>query len=142
MGQMIEIKVPDIGNYHDIPVIDVCVKPGDTIAVDAALVTLESDKATMDVPSSTAGTVREIKVKLGDKVSEGTVVAIIEASDSASQALREGSSASATASSATTASASAAASATSGSAQSASSAGASASTANASSPSAAPTPST
>ncbi|HMU83261.1 MAG TPA: dihydrolipoyllysine-residue acetyltransferase [Leptospiraceae bacterium] len=138
MGQMIEIKVPDIGNYHDIPVIDVCVKPGDTIAVDAALVTLESDKATMDVPSSTAGTVREIKVKLGDRVSEGTVVAIIEASDSASQALREGSSASATASSATTASASAAASATSGSAQSASSAGASASTANASSPSAGP----
>ncbi len=63
--------MPDIGDYHDVPVIDVCVKVGDTVKVDDALVTLESDKATMDVPSSVAGVVREIRVKLGDKVSEG-----------------------------------------------------------------------
>jgi pyruvate/2-oxoglutarate dehydrogenase complex dihydrolipoamide acyltransferase (E2) component len=78
MSQIIEAKVPDIGDYHDVPVIDVCVKAGDTVKVDDALVTLESDKATMDVPSSVAGVVKEVKVKLGDKVSEGSVVALIE----------------------------------------------------------------
>jgi pyruvate/2-oxoglutarate dehydrogenase complex dihydrolipoamide acyltransferase (E2) component len=71
MSQIIEAKVPDIGDYHDIPVIDLCVAAGDTVKVDDALVTLESDKATMDVPSSVAGVVKEVKVKLGDKVSEG-----------------------------------------------------------------------
>ncbi len=71
-------QVPDIGDYHDVPVIDVCVKAGDTVKVDDALVTLESDKATMDVPSSVAGVVKEVKVKLGDKVSEGAVVVLIE----------------------------------------------------------------
>jgi pyruvate dehydrogenase E2 component (dihydrolipoamide acetyltransferase) len=70
--------VPDIGDYHDVPVIDVCVKVGDTVKVDDALVTLESDKATMDVPSSVAGVVREIRVKLGDKVSEGAVVVVVD----------------------------------------------------------------
>ncbi|MEF8699479.1 MAG: dihydrolipoyl dehydrogenase [Candidatus Accumulibacter sp. UW26] len=79
MSQITEAKVPDIGDYHDIPVIDLCVAVGDTVRVDDALVTLESDKATMDVPSSVAGVVREIKVKLGDKVSTGSVVALIEA---------------------------------------------------------------
>jgi pyruvate dehydrogenase E2 component (dihydrolipoamide acetyltransferase) len=74
-----EVKVPDIGNYTDIPVIEVLVKPGDTVAKDQGLVTLESDKATMEVPSSVAGVVKELKVKLGDEISEGTVVAIIEA---------------------------------------------------------------
>jgi pyruvate/2-oxoglutarate dehydrogenase complex dihydrolipoamide acyltransferase (E2) component len=69
MSQIIEATVPDIGDYHDIPVIDLCVAVGDTVKVDDALVTLESDKATMDVPSSIAGVVREVKVKLGDKVS-------------------------------------------------------------------------
>ncbi|HXD84042.1 MAG TPA: biotin/lipoyl-containing protein, partial [Rudaea sp.] len=73
-----EVKVPDIGNYTNIPVIEVLVKPGDTIAKDQGLVTLESDKATMEVPSSIAGVVKEVKVKLGDEVSEGTVVAVIE----------------------------------------------------------------
>ncbi len=73
-----EVKVPDIGNYTDIPVIEVLVKPGDTVSKDQGLVTLESDKATMEVPSSVAGVVRELKVKLGDGVSEGMVVAIIE----------------------------------------------------------------
>ncbi|WP_313950958.1 dihydrolipoyl dehydrogenase [Accumulibacter sp.] len=85
MSQIIEAKVPDIGDYHDVPVIDVCVAVGDTVKIDDALVTLESDKATMDVPSSVAGVVKEVKVKLGDKISEGAVVVLIEASD-ASQA--------------------------------------------------------
>ena len=79
MSQIIEATVPDIGDFHDIPVIDLCVAVGDTVKVDDALVTLESDKATMDVPSSAAGVVREVKVKLGDRVSAGSVVALIEA---------------------------------------------------------------
>ncbi|MEO8011631.1 MAG: biotin/lipoyl-containing protein, partial [Dokdonella sp.] len=78
-----EVKVPDIGNYTDIPVIEVLVKPGDTVSKDQGLVTLESDKATMEVPSSVAGVVKELKVKLGDGVSEGMVVAIIEEASTA-----------------------------------------------------------
>jgi pyruvate/2-oxoglutarate dehydrogenase complex dihydrolipoamide acyltransferase (E2) component len=78
MSQIFEAKVPDIGDYHDVPVIDVCVKAGDTVKVDDPLVTLESDKATMDIPSSVAGVVKEVKVSLGDKVSEGSVVVLIE----------------------------------------------------------------
>ncbi|MEI7429234.1 MAG: dihydrolipoyllysine-residue acetyltransferase [Betaproteobacteria bacterium] len=80
MSQLIEIKVPDIGDFSDIPVIEICVKVGDTVNLDDALVTLESDKATMDVPSSAAGIVREIRVAMGDRLSEGVVVAVIEAS--------------------------------------------------------------
>ncbi|MBN8480912.1 MAG: dihydrolipoyl dehydrogenase [Xanthomonadales bacterium] len=75
----IDIKVPDIGNYHDIPVIELLVKAGDTVKKDQGLVKLESDKATMEVPSSVAGVVKELKVKLGDTVSEGRVVAVVEA---------------------------------------------------------------
>src|SRR5437868_1162870 len=78
MSQAIEIKVPDIGDYDAVPVIEVHVKAGDTIQAEDALVTLESDKATMDVPSPAAGTVKEVKVKVGDNVSEGTVVLILE----------------------------------------------------------------
>ena len=74
-----EVKVPDIGNYTNVPVIEVLVKAGDTVAKDQGLVTLESDKATMEVPSPIAGVVKEVKVKLGDEVSEGAVVAVIEA---------------------------------------------------------------
>jgi dihydrolipoyl dehydrogenase len=81
MANTIEVKVPDIGNYSDVPVIEVLVKPGDTVAKDQGLVTLESDKATMEVPSSVAGVVKEIRVKVDGTVSEGDVVAIIEASD-------------------------------------------------------------
>ena len=73
-----EIKVPDIGNYSNVPVIEILVKPGDTVAKDQGLVTLESDKATMEVPSTVAGVVKEVKVKLNDEVSEGAVVVIIE----------------------------------------------------------------
>jgi dihydrolipoamide dehydrogenase len=86
MSQIIEATVPDIGDYHDIPVIDLCVAVGDTVKVDDALVTLESDKATMDVPSSIAGVVREVKVKLGDRVSAGSVVALIEAAGTVDEA--------------------------------------------------------
>ena len=78
MNQLIEVKVPDIGDFSGIPVIEIGVKVGDTVAVDDSLVTLESDKATMDVPSPVAGTIKEIKVKLNDKVSMGSVVAMIE----------------------------------------------------------------
>jgi dihydrolipoamide dehydrogenase len=74
----VEVKVPDIGDFKDIPVIEIFVKPGDTVAAEDSLVTLESDKATMDVPSPAAGTVKEVHVKLGDKVSEGTLIAVLE----------------------------------------------------------------
>jgi pyruvate dehydrogenase E2 component (dihydrolipoamide acetyltransferase) len=75
----IEVKVPDIGDFQDVPVIEIHVKAGDTIAVEDPLLTLESDKATMDVPSSVAGTVAEVRVKVGDKVSEGSVVVLVDA---------------------------------------------------------------
>ena len=81
MSQLIDIKVPDIGDFTDVPVIEVFVKPGDVIKVDDALVTLESDKATMDVPASAAGVVKEVLVKLGDRIGEGTVVVRVEAGD-------------------------------------------------------------
>ena len=74
----IEIKVPDIGDFKDVPVIEVHVKPGDTVKAEDSLVTLESDKATMDVPSPVAGVVKELMVKPGDKVSEGSLVVILE----------------------------------------------------------------
>src|ERR1043165_6944947 len=83
MANTIEVKVPDIGNYTDVPVIEILVKVGDTVAKDQGLVTLESDKATMEVPSSAAGVVKELRVKLNDSVSEGAVVAVIEAADAA-----------------------------------------------------------
>ncbi|MCP5473367.1 MAG: dihydrolipoyl dehydrogenase [Rhodanobacteraceae bacterium] len=74
----IEVRVPDIGSYQDVPVIELLAQPGDQIRVDQGLLTLESDKATMEVPSSAAGTLVELKVKVGDSVSEGTVVAILD----------------------------------------------------------------
>ncbi|RNF82203.1 dihydrolipoyl dehydrogenase [Montanilutibacter psychrotolerans] len=77
----IEVKVPDIGGYDDVPVIELLVAVGDTVAKDQGLATLESDKATMEVPSSHAGVVTALKVKLGDTVSEGSVIAVIESSD-------------------------------------------------------------
>ena len=78
---LIELKVPDIGNYQNVDIIAVEIKPGDTVAVDDTLITLETDKATMDVPAETAGVIKEVKVKVGDKISEGGVIAVIEASD-------------------------------------------------------------
>jgi dihydrolipoamide dehydrogenase len=80
-----EVKVPDIGDFKDVEVIEVLVKPGDTIAVDQSLVTVESDKASMEIPSSAAGRVKAMRVKLGDKVNEGVVLLELEA-DGAEQA--------------------------------------------------------
>jgi len=78
---VIEVKVPDIGDFKNIPVIEVLVKPGDRVIKEAALITLESDKATMDVPAPAAGVVKEIRVKVGDKVSEGSPVLVLDAAD-------------------------------------------------------------
>ena len=77
----IEVKVPDIGDFKDVPVIEVFVKPGDAVKAEDSLVTLESDKATMDVPAPAAGTVKELKVKLGDKVSEGSAILTLDTAD-------------------------------------------------------------
>ena len=79
MAKTFEVTVPDIGGYDDVPVIEVLVAVGDTVAKDQGLVTLESDKATMEVPSTAAGVIKELKVKVGDTLSEGSVVAVIEA---------------------------------------------------------------
>ncbi|WP_240095773.1 dihydrolipoyllysine-residue acetyltransferase [Thermomonas flagellata] len=79
MAELIEARVPDIGGHHDVPVIELLVQPGARVARDAGLVTLESDKATMEVPAPVAGVVRELKVQLGDTVSAGSLVALIEA---------------------------------------------------------------
>ena len=78
MSQIIEIKVPDIGDYKDVPVIEVLVKAGDKIEKEQSIVVLESDKATMDVPSSHSGVVKEVKVKVGDSLSEGAIVMTLE----------------------------------------------------------------
>jgi pyruvate dehydrogenase E2 component (dihydrolipoamide acetyltransferase) len=80
-----EIKVPDIGNFKDVEVIEVMVKPGDVVAKEQGLITLETDKAAMDVPSPYAGTVKALKVKQGDKVSEGSLVLVIDASEEAAK---------------------------------------------------------
>jgi pyruvate dehydrogenase E2 component (dihydrolipoamide acetyltransferase) len=79
----IEVKVPDIGDFTDVPVIEVLVKPGDTVKAEDSLVTLESDKATMDVPAPAAGTVKSMGVKVGDKVSEGHLILTLEAEGAA-----------------------------------------------------------
>src|SRR4249920_2489613 len=78
MADIQEARVPDIGGHSNVPVIEVLVKVGDTVRKDQGLVTLESDKATMEVPAPFAGIVREVKLKVGDEVSEGAVVALIE----------------------------------------------------------------
>ena len=76
---LIELKVPDIGGHDNVDIIDVAVKVGDTVAVDDTLITLETDKATMDVPADTAGVVKEVKVAVGGKISEGEVIVVVEA---------------------------------------------------------------
>ncbi len=87
MTTTVEVKVPDIGDFDGIPVIEILVAVGDTVAKDQGLVTLESDKATMEVPSSAAGVVKELRVKLGDSVSEGSVIAVLETVESAASPL-------------------------------------------------------
>ncbi|HEY2977683.1 MAG TPA: biotin/lipoyl-containing protein, partial [Burkholderiaceae bacterium] len=81
MSNLIDIKVPDIGDFKDVPVIEVFVKVGDTVHAEAPLVSLESDKATMDVPSPIAGVVQGVRVAVGDKVREGTVLCSMSAVD-------------------------------------------------------------
>jgi len=83
---LVEVKVPDIGDFKDVAVIELLVKPGDTVAVDQSLVTVESDKASMEIPSSAAGVVRELKVALGDKINEGAVLLLLEAAGEAAPA--------------------------------------------------------
>jgi len=83
--QLIEVQVPDIGNYRDVEVIEVAVKAGDAVAIEGALITLETEKATMDVPSTAAGIVREMKVQRGSRVSQGDVIAVVEATSPSPQ---------------------------------------------------------
>src|SRR4051794_20584446 len=79
---MNQVVVPDIGDFKEVEVIEVLVKPGDTVSKEQSLISLESDKATMEIPSPGAGVVKELKVKLGDKLSEGAVILILESSSS------------------------------------------------------------
>ena len=80
----VEVKVPDIGDFKEVEVIELLVKPGDTIQAEQSLITVESDKASMEIPSSASGVVKELKVKLGDKVAEGSLVLLLEVSEAAS----------------------------------------------------------
>jgi pyruvate dehydrogenase E2 component (dihydrolipoamide acetyltransferase) len=86
MSSLVEVKVPDIGDFKDVPVIEILVGPGDSVKREDSLITLESDKATMEVPSPASGIVKELKIKVGDKVSEGALVLLLEASDGAGPA--------------------------------------------------------
>jgi len=88
MAKMLEVKVPDIGNFKDVDVIEVLVKPGETVAKEQGLVTLETDKAAMDVPSPVAGVVKDMKLKKGDKASEGTLVAVLEVDETTAAAAK------------------------------------------------------
>ncbi|MGH7987697.1 MAG: dihydrolipoyllysine-residue acetyltransferase [Candidatus Binataceae bacterium] len=83
MAGLVEIRIPDIGDFKDVPVIEVMVKTGDKVEIDDPLITLESDKAIMDVPAPHAGVIKEVKVKLGDKVSEGSPIVVIESEEGA-----------------------------------------------------------
>ena len=86
MAEIRNVLVPDIGNFKDVSIIEVSVKPGDTVSAEQALISLETDKATIDVPAPFGGVVKEVKVKVGDKVSEGALIVTIEASDDAAAA--------------------------------------------------------
>jgi dihydrolipoamide dehydrogenase len=83
MGQIVEVKIPDIGDFKDVEVIEVLVKPGDRVEKEASLIALESEKATMEIPSSHSGVVKELRVKVGDKVSQGSVILVLEGETSA-----------------------------------------------------------
>ncbi|HEX8604504.1 MAG TPA: biotin/lipoyl-containing protein, partial [Pseudoduganella sp.] len=83
---IVEVKVPDIGDFKEVEIIELMVKVGDTIKVDQSLVTVESDKASMEIPSSSAGVIKEIKVKVGDKVAEGSLLLLVEAEGAAAAA--------------------------------------------------------
>src|SRR5215207_7632479 len=83
---IVEVKVPDIGDFKEVEVIEVMVKPGDTIKVDQSLITVESDKASMEIPASHAGVVKDVKIKVGDKVAEGSLLLTLEESAGAGAA--------------------------------------------------------
>ncbi len=85
---LIEVKVPDIGDFEEVEVIELLVKPGDTVKAEQSLVTVESDKASMEIPSSHAGVLKELRVKLGDRISEGSVLAVIEVAEAAPASAR------------------------------------------------------
>src|SRR6266508_564750 len=86
MAAVMEVKVPDIGDFKDVPVIEVIVKPGDRVKSEDSLVTLEYDKETMDVPAPVAGLVKDVKLKVGDKVSEGALILLLDTSTGAKAA--------------------------------------------------------
>ena len=81
----VEVKVPNIGDFKEVEVIELMVKVGDTIKVDQSLITVESDKASMEIPSTHAGVVKEIKVKVGDKIAEGSALLVVEAAEGAAE---------------------------------------------------------
>jgi pyruvate dehydrogenase E2 component (dihydrolipoamide acetyltransferase) len=83
---LVEVKVPDIGDFKDVQIIELLVKPGDTVRAEQSLVTVESDKASMEIPSSHAGVVKELKVALGDKINEGTLLLMLETGAAAAPA--------------------------------------------------------
>src|SRR3954466_16329349 len=83
---LVEVKVPDIGDFKDVQIIELLVKPGDTVKAEQSLVTVESDKASMEIPSSTAGVVKELKVALGDKINEGSLLLLLETGAAAAPA--------------------------------------------------------
>ncbi|RYF32754.1 MAG: dihydrolipoamide acetyltransferase, partial [Comamonadaceae bacterium] len=83
---LVEVKVPDIGDFSEVAVIELLVKPGDTIKPEQSLLTVESDKASMEIPSSHGGVLKELRVKLGDNVKQGSVIAVIEAAEAAAPA--------------------------------------------------------
>src|SRR5438093_7205079 len=83
---VVEVKVPDIGDFKDVEVIELLVKPGDSIKPEQSLITVESDKASMEIPSTAAGVVKQLMVKLGDKVSEGSALLLIEGDGAAAAA--------------------------------------------------------
>src|SRR5690242_7866810 len=83
---LVEVKVPDIGDFKDVEIIELLVKPGDTVKAEQSLITVESDKASMEIPSTHAGVVKELKVKIGDKVSEGSLVLMLESGEAGAAA--------------------------------------------------------
>ena len=83
---LIDVQVPDMGDFKDVAIIEVLVKPGDTVKAEQSLVSVESDKASMEIPSSHAGVVKELKVALGDKINQGTVVLTLESADAGAAA--------------------------------------------------------
>ena len=95
---LVEVQVPDIGDFDEVTVIELMVKVGDTVKAEQSLITVESDKASMEIPSSTAGVVKEMRVALGDKVKQGSVVLVVEAAGSATVASAVASASSASAS--------------------------------------------